>query len=167
LTVELRWDRTVTEAAISYSDACRQPRTIEIGKELTDQLHREMSRVFERVHLAPAQTKVDGVVEIALGLSELTLHLFTQRERTYPAMLTLGASLVYADAAGEVLYSKNLRADVQGEVSTENRSCEVSGLPQLAREDIVKLAEGLKTNLSNSTRLRAAAETKGSSPSIK
>jgi hypothetical protein len=167
LTVELRLDRTVTEAEISYRDACRQPRAIAIGKELRDRLHHEMGRVFERVNLAPAQTKVDGAIEIALGLNELALHVFTQRERAYPATVTLGASLAYVNAAGEVLYTKNLRTDTPGEAGTEAGTCEVSGLQQLAREAIGRLGEGLKTHLATSTRLRAAAEANVSRPTVR
>lgn len=117
--------------------------------------------------MPPAQKKTDGVVEIALGINELALPFITQRDRTYSATLTLGASLAYVDIRGEALYTKNLKTETQGEVSTADQRCEVDDLPKLSKDAVAKLAEGLKTHLSNSTRLRAAAETKSSSPSIK
>jgi hypothetical protein len=164
LSVELRLDPTVTGAEVSYRDACRRTRIIAVGKELTDRVHREMARAFEHLYMAPAQKKTDGVVEIALGINELALPLVTQRDRTYSATLTLGAAMAYVDAGGQVLYSKNLKTDTQGEVTTADQQCEVDGLPRLVQDAAAKLAEGLKTHLSNSTRLRAAAEAKSSRP---
>src|SRR5438093_898765 len=54
LTVGLRLDPSVTEAALAYTDSCRQPRTLPFGDRLTEALKRDIGMVFEHV-LADAQ----------------------------------------------------------------------------------------------------------------
>jgi hypothetical protein len=160
LTVELRLDPSVTEAELSYLDACRQNRALKIGEPLRKALTHKMGLVFERVRPAPAGEAVDGTVEIALGIKDLTRFIPRQAARSYSASVTLGATLTYATAAGEVLYTKSLKTDARRDVSSEEKSCEISGLDALAEEAIHKLAVGLAEHLATSTKVREAAEAK-------
>ncbi|TLY41838.1 MAG: hypothetical protein E6K61_04525 [Nitrospirae bacterium] len=84
LTVGLRLDPSVTEAALAYTDSCRQPRTLPFGDRLTEALKRDIGMVFEHV-LADAQplgsrvaAASDGVVEVVLGLKEVELFIHRQ-----------------------------------------------------------------------------------------
>src|SRR3989442_1244941 len=95
LTVGLQLDPSVTEAALAYTDSCRQPRTLPFGDRLTEALKRDIGMVFEHV-LADAQplgsrvaTASDGVVEVVLGLKEVELFIHRQSTRSYPATVTL------------------------------------------------------------------------------
>lgn len=179
LTVELRLDPSVTEAALDYIDACHQGQRLSIGDPLRESFKREIGMVFERVHVvAPAGSgdqvppgsgrahDADGVVEIALGLKELDLFIAGQGTRTYTATVTLGAIATYVDPNGEVVYSKKLRTERQGTVSTEEGRCEVRGLAAVAAEAAAILAQGFRKHLGTSTKIREAAQAKaaGSTP---
>ena len=100
----------------------------------------------------------DGVVEVVLGLKELTLLIPRQDTKSYAATITLGATVTYYDAGGNLLYTKNLRTETRGNVDTERQSCEVHGLAGLAHEAVAMLTQGLKKYLGTSIKIRRAAE---------
>ncbi|OLC00403.1 MAG: hypothetical protein AUH35_01745 [Nitrospirae bacterium 13_1_40CM_62_7] len=166
LTVGLRLDPSVTEAALAYTDSCRQPRTLPFGDRLTEALKRDIGMVFEHV-LADAQplgsrvaTASDGVVEVVLGLKEVELFIHRQSTRSYPATVTLGATVSYFDAGGTLLSTRNLRTEARGNIDTEGQSCEVRGLAELANDAITRLAQGLNQHLGTSIKILQAAEAK-------
>lgn len=166
LTVGLRLDTSVTEAALAYTDSCGQPRTLPLGDRLTPALKRDIGMVFEHV-LADAQplgTRVaapaDGVVEVVLGLKEINLIILRQANKSYPATITLGATVSYFDAGGTLLSTGNLRTEARGTIDTDGQSCEVHGLPGLANDAITRLAQGLNQHLGTSIKILQAAEAK-------
>lgn len=159
LTVDLRLDTSVTEAQLQYTDACRKPQTLPIGDRLKDSLRREIGTVFERVTVGPgsSQRSPDGVVRVALGLQEVALSIYRQATKSYPATVTLGATIDYVDSTGTVLYTKNLKTDARGTVETKDQQCDVRGLAALANQAAATLAQGLKKQLGTSTKIREAA----------
>jgi hypothetical protein len=162
LTVDLRLDPTVTDASLEYTDACGQRQGLPIGERLTDSLRKDMGLVFQRIQVPPAAQKADGVVDVALGLKEADLFIPRQTSKTYPATVMVGAMISYTDADGNVLYTKNLRAEAHGTVETEGQSCEVKGLGAVANEAVTILTQGLKKHLGTSTKIREAAQHKNS-----
>ena len=114
LTVSLRLGPSVTEAGLDYTDPCRQRRTFPIADRVHDALKRDIGMVFEHVHTdaQPLSSGMaatsDGVVEVVLGLKELTLLIPRQDTKSYAATITLGATVTYYDAAGNLLYTKSL-----------------------------------------------------------
>jgi hypothetical protein len=168
LTVGLRLDPSVTEAALAYTDSCGQPQTLPLADRLTPALKRDIGMVFERV-LADAQplgTRVaapaDGVVEVVLGLKEIELFILRQANKSYPATITLGATVSYFDAGGTLLSTGNLRTEARGNVDTERQGCEVHGLAGLTNDAITRLAQGLNQHLGTSIKILQAAEAKQS-----
>ena len=159
LTVDLRLDASVTEAQLQYTDACRKPQTLPIGDRLKDSLKREIGTVFERVTVGSgsSQRPPDGAVEVALGLQEVAPSIYRQATKSYPATVTLGATIEYTDSTGMVLYTKNLRTDARGTVETKDQACDVRGLAALANQAAGTLAQGLKKQLGTSTKIREAA----------
>lgn len=166
LTVGLRLDPSVTQAGLDYTDPCRQPRTLPLGNPLTEALKRDMGMVFERVQFdeQPFGNRVappaDGVLEVVLGLKGLDLFIPRQATKSYPASVTLGATVSYVDAAGNLLTTKSLRVETRGNVDTEGQSCEVQGLAGLAHDAIARLMRGLKEHLGTSIKILQAAEAK-------
>ncbi len=164
LTVSLRLGPSVTEAGLDYTDPCRQRRTFPITDRVHDALKRDIGMVFEHVHTdaQPLSSGMaatsDGVVEVVLGLKELTLLIPRQDTKSYAATITLGATVTYFDAAGNLLYTKSLRTETRGNVNTERQSCEVHGLAGLANEAVATLTQGLKKHLGTSIKIRQAAE---------
>ena len=160
LTVDLRLDPSVTDAALEYTDACGQRQTLPIGERLTTSLKKDLGQVFERIQMPPAAQKADGAVDVALGLKETDLFIPRQTTKSYSATVIVGATISYADADGNVLYTKNLRAESHGTVETEGRGCEVKGLGAVANEAVTLLTQGLKKHLGTSTKIRDAAQHK-------
>jgi len=160
LTVDLRLDPSVTDAALEYTDACGQRQTLPIGERLTTSLKKDLGQVFERIQMPPAAQKADGAIDVALGLKETDLFIPRQTTKSYSATVIVGATISYADADGNFLYTKNLRAESHGTVETEGRSCEVKGLGAVANEAVTLLTQGLKKHLGTSTKIRDAAQHK-------
>ena len=160
LTVDLRLDPSVTNATLEYTDACGQRQTLPIGERLTTSLKKDMGLVFQRIQMPSAGQKADGAVDVALGLKETDLFIPRQTSKTYPATVIVGASISYTDAGGNVLYTKNLRAESHGTVETERQNCEVKGLGAVADEAVTLLTQGLKKHLGTSTKIRDAAQHK-------
>lgn len=158
LTVDLRLDPTVTDASLEYTDACGQRQALPIGERLTTSLRKDMGLVFQRIQIPPAAQQADGAVDVALGLKEADLFIPRQASKTYPATVIVGATIAYADAGGNVLYTKNLRTEAHGTVETEGQSCEVKGLGAVANEAVTMLTQGLKKHLGTSTKIREAAQ---------
>src|SRR5438105_1207595 len=53
LTVNLRLDPSVTEAALEYTDACGQRQALPIGERLASSLKKDLGRVFQRLQISP------------------------------------------------------------------------------------------------------------------
>jgi hypothetical protein len=160
LTVDVRLDPSVTHAALDYTDACGQRQALPIGERLTTSLKKDLGLVFQRIQVPTAAQKADGVVDVALGLKETDLFIPRQTSKTYPATVVVGATISYADADNNILYTKNLRAESHGTVETEGQSCDVKGLGAVANEAVTLLTQGLKKHLGTSTKIRDAAELK-------
>jgi len=166
LTVTLKLDATVTAAALHYANACQQQVALPIHDRLKSSLSREIGMVFERVQVAGAPAKgqsremPDGEVQVALGLKELELFIPRNDSNSYPAMVTLGATVTYVDAGGATLFTKKLRAEAKGEVDTERGNCEVGGLEGVVNEAVMKLAQGIKRHLGTSIKIQQAAKTR-------
>lgn len=173
LTVDLRLDPSVTDAALEYTDACGQRQTLPIGERLATSLKKDLGQVFQQIQVPPAAQQADGTVDVALGLKETDLFIPRQTSKTYPATVIVGATISYADADGTIIYTKNLRTESHGTVETEGHGCEVKGFGSVANEAVALLTQGLKKHLGTSTRIRDAAEHKtsngqatGSSPAV-
>ncbi|HKN86346.1 MAG TPA: hypothetical protein VJV04_05775 [Nitrospiraceae bacterium] len=160
LTVDLRLDPSVADAALEYTDACGQRQMLPIGERLTTSLKKDLGLVFQRIQMPSAGQKADGAVDVALGLKETDLFIPRQTSKTYPATVIVGATISYADANGNVLYTKNLRAESHGTVETEGQGCEVKGFGAVANEAVTLLTQGLKKHLGTSTKIRDAAQHK-------
>ncbi len=156
LTVVVRFDPSVTGVKLEYSDACQQPKTISAGEQLTYVLRREIGMAFERVRIDEAESKrpADGELEVSLGLKEIELAIPRQADKSHAATVHLGGTVVFRDHAGTPLYTKSLRTDVQGEVTTTRQSCDVTGLTEVVNDAGLILAQGLKKQLGTSITLQ-------------
>jgi hypothetical protein len=159
LTVVVRFDPSVTGAMLVYADACQQPKTISAGSQLTYMLRREIGLAFERVRVEEMESRpaADGELEVSIGLKEVGLTIPRQADKSHTARVSLGGTVVFRDQAGAVLYTKSLRADLQGEVETTRQSCDVSGLAEVVNDAGLILAQGLKKNLGTSVKLQEYA----------
>jgi hypothetical protein len=159
LAVVVRFDPSVTGAVLTYADACQQPKTISAGAQLTYVLRREIGLAFERVRVEGTESKqaADGELEVSMGLKEIELTIPRQADKSHAATVHLGGTVVFRDHAGTVLYTKSLRTDFPGEVTTTRQSCEVSGLAEVVNDAGLILAQGLKMNLGTSVKLQEYA----------
>ena len=163
LTAKLRLDPSITEAGLTYTDPCGQPRTFPIGDRLKGALERQIGMVFEQVQTESSAAKhgpPDGTVEVSLGFKELQLSISRRGKRSSPAIVTVGATISYVDAAGALLYTKKLRTEARDDVETDSEGCEIHGLDKVADRAVDTLAQGLKKQLGTSTKVRQAAEAK-------
>ena len=156
LTVVVRFDPSVTGVTLEYSDACQQPKTILAGEQLTYVFRREIGMAFERVRIDETASKrtVDGELEVSLGLKEIELAIPRQADKSQAATVHLGGTVVFRDQAGTPLYTKSLRTDVQGAVTTTRQSCDVTGLTEIVNDAGLILAQGLKKHLGTSIKLQ-------------
>jgi len=175
LTVELRFDPSGTDAALAYTDACGQQQSLPIGDRFVAAVTREMGLVFERVVPmgkepvsagsgregvimgGPRQSSPDGVLTIALGLKEVDLFIPRRASKSYPATVTVGASMVYYDAEGNAIYTKNLKTEAKGTVETDGQDCQVKALAAVAADAVGTLSQGLKKHLGTAAKIREAA----------
>jgi len=164
LTIEIRFDPTVMQAAMGYTDACQQVRSLPIGDELQKAFKKEMGLAFEKVRIgsgtagAAPSAGTDGAVDFAMGLGELQLHITRQGARTYPATMTLGGSAVLVDRSGTVLHGKALKTELSQSITTEDKGCDVGGLRELAEATADKLAKGFKEQFGTSPKVRELAQ---------
>lgn len=162
LTVVVKFDPSVTDATLAYTDACQQPKAISAGAQLTYLLRREIGLAFERVRVDDTASKpADGELEVSLGLKEIELYIPRQAEKSHIAKVRLGGTVVFRDPSGVVLYTKSLLTNGQGEVTTTRQSCEVSGLAEVINDTGLILAQGFKRNLGTSVKLHEYARQRG------
>lgn len=156
LTVVVRFDPSVTGVKLEYSDACRQPKTISAGEQLTYVFRREIGLAFERVRIDDATSRQtsDGELEVSLGLKEIELAIPRQADKSHIATVHLGSTVAFRDQTGTMLYTKSLRTDVQGSVTTTRQSCDISGLAEIVNDAGLILAQGLKKHLGTSIKLQ-------------
>jgi hypothetical protein len=163
LTVSLRLDPSVTEAALNYRDACQQSQALPLGDRLKAALRREVGMVFEHVQtdgvISPQTSSgsPDGVVEIALGFKETDLYIQRHEASSYPASVSLGAVVTYLDQNGTVIFSKKLKTEARGKVETTRDTCDVRGLSVVANDAGVTLAQGIKKHLGGSAKIQKLA----------
>lgn len=160
LRVVVKFDPSVTTAALAYEDACHQQKILSVGGDLTYLFRREIGLAFERVYLdVPLEeSRAHGELEISLGLKEIELSIPRRADKTYPARVHLGGTVVFRDANGEVLYTKSLRVDRHGEVKTSSVDCEVFGLSEVIMNAGLTLAQGFKRYLGTSVKLMEYAQ---------
>jgi hypothetical protein len=163
LTVVVKFNPSVTGATLAYTDACQQPQALSVGEQLTYLLRRELGLAFERVQVdeAALKSRADGELEVSLGLKEVELYIPRRADRSYLAKVHLGGTVVFRTPAGEVLYTKSLRTQRQGEVTTTREGCEVSGLREVVNDAGLILAQGFKRNLGTSVALQEYARQGG------
>lgn len=156
LTIVVRFDPSVTGVKLEYSDACQQPTTISAGEQLTYVFRREIGLAFERVRIDEATSRqtADGELEVSLGLKEIELAIPRQADKSHIATVHLGGTVAFRDQTGTVLYTKSLRTDVQGSVTTTRQSCDISGLAGIVNDAGLILAQGLKKHLGTSIKLQ-------------
>jgi len=183
LTVELRFDPSVNEAALAYNDACGQPKRLAIGDRFVAAATREMGLAFEHVvtpgtepgprensRSRPAgggagditgsgrlSSPPDGVLTLDLGLNEIDLFIPRRTAKGYPATVTVGASMVYYDAEGNAIYTKNLKTTAKGTVETNDQDCQVKGVDVVAAEAVGILSQGLKKHVATAVKVREQA----------
>lgn len=161
LTVHVRLDDTIRQAAVEYRNACGRPVALPIAEPLEREIRKRMSQVFERVSFEGAEGgPPDGVVEAVLGLRETNLFVPRKANKTYPATLTLGLDFSYTETHGTVLHRKKLQSSSAGEVEAHADSCDLTGLDRVAEDTIRILVEGMAQQLGTSTRIREQAEMK-------
>jgi len=156
LSVLVRFDPSVTDATLAYTDACQQPRTLSAGAQLTYVIRRELGLAFERVRVEEAESKqaADGSLDVTLSFNEIRLSIPRQGDKSFAVTVQFGGTIVFRDQAGAVLYTKKVEADVPGEVTTTRQSCEVSGLAEAVNYAGLVLAQGFKQNLGTSVKLQ-------------
>ncbi len=156
LTVVVRFDPSVTGVTLEYNDACRQPKTISAGEQMTHVFRREIGMAFERVRIegTESQQAADGELDVSLGLKQIELVIPRRADHSYPATVHLGGTVVFRDPKGTVLYTKSLRTDVQGQVTTTRQGCDISGLAAVVKDAGTYLAQGLKKELGTSIKLQ-------------
>jgi hypothetical protein len=110
-----------------------------------------------RIDESASRQTADGELEISLGLKEIELAIPRQADKSHIAMVHLGGTVVFRDQKGTVLYTKSLRTDVKGEVTTTRQSCDISGLAELVNDAGLFLAQGFKKNLGTSIKLEEYA----------
>jgi hypothetical protein len=158
LTVQLRTASTVTNAQVTYQDACGQSRTWQLGGPLAETIKRKTGRVFEKVVTeAPGTTAIDGYQDVSVGLTQLDMAIPRKGTKKYPATLAIGLDFAYTAADGAILFSKKLKSIGHGEVGVAESSCEVVGLEKIAQEAIDNVTEGMAKQLGTSTRILEAA----------
>lgn len=164
LTVLLRTDLSVQQAALDYRDACGQPASVNVEGPLQEALKHKLGKVFQKVVIqssASAAVPVDGVVDVALGLKQLDVFVPRKNNRSYPATMTLGVDFSYSDWDGTVRNSKKLQSQSREDVEATSDSCAVSGLNELARKTAEKVVEGMAKHLGESAKIREAAQSAG------
>lgn len=160
LTVYVRVDPTIPNAALDYRDACGQAQSLPIRDALETQMKQRLAQVFERVVFEPGATAEasDGVVDVALGLRQVDLFIPRKANKAYPASVSLGLDFSYMDRQGTVLHSKKLQSVIAGEVEAHAESCMVSGLDPVAQETIARVVEGMAEQLGTATKIREQAQ---------
>ncbi len=162
LDVNLRLDRTVTAADFEYRDACQQPQRLAIGDRFKKALTREVGLVFNKVRVVEGDAvgpMPDGQVTVDLGLHTVETFIPTKRRGKHAAIVTMGATTAFFDAAGAEIFAKNLRVETKGEIETNGESCDVTGLPTAIDQAVATLVHGIKKNLGMAVPIqRLAAE---------
>jgi hypothetical protein len=167
LVAQLREASSVTEAQVTYKDACDQPQSFPMGDLLQEAIKRKAGLVFEKVVTGEKGTTppvVDGYVDVALGLNHMDLVIYRKAKRSYPATVTLGLDFAYTDPEGTVLFRKKLQSSSSGEVDvTVEGGCHVKGVEPIVREAIAMVTDGMAIQLGESTKVReqVAARTAG------
>ena len=156
LSVAVQLDATVLNAALDYRDSCQQPQTYPAGEPLSYFLVREMEMAFEQARVDPASFRKppDGAVEVTLTLSELTLFIPRQTDKSYEATVSFEGTVTFRDPGGGALYTKNLRSDTRRTVDANKQSCQVNGLKDLVSDASLTFAQGIKKYLGTSVVLR-------------
>ncbi|MBM4119472.1 MAG: hypothetical protein FJ248_01040 [Nitrospira sp.] len=159
LAVVLTVDRSVTDATLSYNDACQQLRTIAYGEQLTYALLRQIGLAFERVRIDPEQLKgkTDGTVSVTIGLQNVRLLIPRQADKSHDVTIELGATVTFQDAAGAVIYTKGIKTEWKGSVDSSRQNCDVRGLAEIVNEAALVLAQGVKSQLGTSIKIREYA----------
>jgi hypothetical protein len=158
LVAQLREASSVTEAQVTYKDACDQPQSFSIGDLLQEAIKRKTGLVFEKVLTGERQSTpavVDGFVDVALGLNQMDLVIYRKAKRSYPATVTLGLDFAYTDTEGTILFRKKLKSSSSGEVDvTSEGSCHVKGIEPIVQEAIAMVTDGMAIQLGESTKVR-------------
>lgn len=162
LTVLLRLDPSIGAAALDYRDACAEPSVLPIHEPLAAELKKRLGQVFERVLIqaGPSDAAIDGVVDVALGLRRVDMFVVRKANKSYPATVTLGLDVAYADPAGVVLHTKKLQSVITGEVDARAETCDISGLDTVAKDVITTVVEGIAQQLGTATKIREQAQFK-------
>lgn len=158
LVAQLRQASSVTEAQVTYKDACDQPQSFAMDDLLQEAIKRKTGLVFEKVLTGVKGSTppvVDGYVDVALGFSRMDLIIYRKAKRSYPATVTLGLDFAYTDAEGTVLFRKKLQSSSSGEVDvTSEESCQVKGIEPIVQEAIAIVTDGMAIQLGESTKVR-------------
>jgi hypothetical protein len=156
LAVTLQLDPTVTDATLSYRDACQQPQVFPAGEPLSLYLIREVAMAFDqaRVDAASLKKPPDGTVEIVLQLNTMTLFIPRQADQSHEATVSFEGTATFRDPGGNALYTKSLRSDVRRSVDVNRQSCEVKGLKDLVGDASLTFAQGIKKYLGTSVVLQ-------------
>ncbi len=164
LRVVLTLDPSVTGASLEYQNACQEPVALPVGDRLKTALSREIGMVFEHVESNAASAKnvagepFDGEVRVSLEIKDVQLFVPRRETNSYPTTVTLGGTITYVSANGDVLYTKKLKTETKGTVSTDREQCEIHDLAGVAAEAAATLAQGFKKHLGNATQVQRAAK---------
>jgi hypothetical protein len=158
LVAQLRQASSVTEAQVTYKDACDQPQSFPLSDLLQEAIQRKTGLVFEKVVTGgkgPTPTAVDGYVDVALGLNRVELVIYRKAKRSYPAIVTLGLDFAYTDIEGTVLFRKKLQSSSSGEIDVMSEgSCQVKGIEKIVQDAVAMVTDGMAIQLGESTKIR-------------
>ena len=162
LTVLLRMDPSIGTGSVDYRDACSQAAALPVHEVLETQLKKRMGQVFDRVQVQSGTSSgvTDGVVDVALGLSQVNLFVPRKANKSYPATVTIGLDFSYTDQQGTLLHSKKLQSTNTGEVEARADTCAISGLDKVVQEAIATVVEGMAQQLGTATKIREQAQFK-------
>jgi len=159
LTVHVRMAPTISEAQVTYQDACGAAKIFPLGDMLATAIKRKSGRVFEKVVLEEKPgVAVDGYEDVSVGLAHIELNAYRKAKKTYPASVELGLDFAFTTADGTVLYNKKLKSVGKGEVETTDTSCDVTGVDAVAQEAVDTVTDGMAKQLGTSSKIAALSE---------
>lgn len=161
LSPVIRFSADLTGATIPYKNACGQPASLDVAGPLANGISRRFGRVFTSVtteSVNRSENNPEGTIDLALGIQQVDLAIFSQTKKSYPATVTLGLDATFLSDDGTVLFAKKIQSSGRGEVDVAGTTCDVKGIEKIAQEAIDLVSEGMAKQLAESVRIRDFAE---------
>lgn len=130
---------------------------------LVTSVPKKLNGVFRRVtaqNQAEEPLASDGAIEVGVGIRRINLAIPPKSHGSYPATATVGIETVFLARDGTVLFSKKLEGVGRGTVTVAEQSCVVEGLQGILQEAVDSVADGLATQMAQSSQIREYAAAK-------